>query len=123
VEYEVRSGNFLKVRIAFPAPIGWIFDIGGTTGTEVVKVTFSVPSGQSISTFALNALSINRVAWSLANSAAASFTGTGFTPSASYTLKKDGLVIQCLISTSAGVLTTSLPASVAALYELVQGTC
>ncbi len=123
VEYEVRSGNLLKVRIAFPAPIGWIFDIGGTTGTELVKITFSVPSGQSISTFAMNALSINRVAWSLANSAAASFTGTGFTPSTSYALKKDGLVIQCLVSTSAGVLTTSLPASVMANYELVQGTC
>jgi len=123
VEYEVRSGNFFKVRIAFPAPIGWIFDVGGTTGTEVVKVTHAVPSGQSISTFAINALSIDRTAWRIANSASALFTGTGFTPSTSYALKKDGLVIQCLISTGSGVLTMGIPASVVANYELVKGTC
>ena len=124
VEYEVQSGGILWVRVTFPAPTGLLFDVtNGFSGTEILKVTYSVPTGQSLSTFSMITLTAAQTTWSMTNSASLSFTGTGFTPSVNYALKKNGVLIQCLPSSGTGALTASIPASPLATYHLIRGGC
>ena len=122
VEYEVKANGGMWVRITF-ASVGLLFDVGGTSGTELIKVTYQVPTGQTISTFVMSALSMASSTWSMTNSWVVTFTGTGFTPSVNYALKRNGLLLQCLTSTSTGGLSASIPASVLATYDLIRGGC
>ena len=101
-----------------------LFDVtNGFSGTEILKVTYSVPTGQSLSTFSMITLTAAQTTWSMTNSASLSFTGTGFTPSVNYALKKNGVLIQCLPSSGTGALTASIPASPLATYDLIRGGC
>jgi len=124
VEYEVKSGGILWVRVTFPAPTGLIFDVSsGFSGAEIIKVTYSVPSGQSMSTFTMTTLTIATTTWSMTNSAVVTFAGTGFTPNVHYALKKSGAVIQCLTSTGTGGLSATIAAGAIATYDLIKGGC
>src|SRR5207244_11691175 len=95
-----------------------VFDSGTTTDSPTLQAAWPGPVGSLRATW----LSQANVGFQLTSSAAAAFDGSGFTPSTTYNLTRGGSQILSAQSTSNGVISMTIPASVPSTYALSPGS-
>src|SRR5216117_3235274 len=85
-----------------------VFDSGTTTDSQTLQAAWT----GSVGSLRATGLSQANVGFQLTSSAAAAFDGSGFTPSTTYNLTRGGSQIMSAQSTSNGVISMTIPASV-----------
>src|SRR2546423_14018266 len=95
-----------------------VFDSGTTTDSQTLQAAWT----GSMGSLRAPGLSQANVGFPLTSSAAAAFDGSGFTPSTTYNLTRGGNQILSAQSTSNGVLSMTIPASVPSTYALAPGS-
>ena len=95
-----------------------VFDSGTTTDSQTLQAAWT----GSVGSLRATGLSQANVGFQLTSSAAAAFDGSGFTPSTTYNLTRGGSQILSAQSTSNGVISMTIPASVPSTYALSPGS-
>src|SRR5206468_3047597 len=95
-----------------------VFDSGTTTDSQTLLAAWT----GSVGSLRATGLSQANVGFQLTSSAAAAFDGSGFTPSTTYNLTRGGSQILSAQSTSNGVISMTIPASIPSTYALSPGS-
>src|SRR5256886_11265783 len=95
-----------------------VFDSGTTTDSQTLQAAWT----GSVGSLRATGLSQANVGFQLTSSTAAAFDGSGFTPSTTSYLTRGGSQILSPPSTSGGILSMTIPASVPSTYALSPGS-